>query len=88
MFWNRANIPFQGQQYDCWGAYDAAVPGSTAQGNIASLCDNIAGAQRAAGVTWPNGYWKPTGLQGWNPSPSFDPTTTDSPTTQSLIGGF
>ena len=86
--WNRANIPFQGQQYDCWGAYGAAAQGSHQQGLIWETCDNIAGAQRSAGTYWPNGFWKPTGQTAWNPSPTYDTTQVDSPTTQSLIGGF
>ena len=85
--WNRANVPFQGQQYDCWGAYAALPHGSQAQGVQWTLCDNIEGAQRAAGVLWPNGYWKPTGLLPWNPSPSFDPTRGYNPTTQQLTSG-
>jgi len=88
VIWGRVNIPFQGQQYDCWGAFGALPVGSDAAGNMRSLCENIAGAQRSAGVRWPNDMWHPTGLLPWNPSPSIDPTRSSNPTTQVLTGSL
>ena len=88
VLWNRVNIPFQGQQYDCWGAVAALPYRSDAAGNKQQLCENIAGAQRSAGVRWRNDRWQPTGLLPWNPNPSFDPTRSANQTTQVLTGAL
>ena len=88
VLWGRANIPFQGQQYDCWGAVAALPYRSDAAGNKQQLCENIAGAQRAAGVRWRNDGWQPTGLAPWNPNPSFDPTRSPNETTRLLASSL